>query len=133
MVNTQIILGRLGKDPEVRYSNNGGAIVNFNVASNHRYKNKAGEKVDETAWHKCVAFGKTAEICGEYLKKGSLVHIMGRTQTREWKDKDDNKRFTTEVIIEKMQMVPQGPSKPAEKTGIENPYNDSNIPDDVPF
>jgi single-strand DNA-binding protein len=104
-VNKVILVGRLGKDPEVRYSNDGNAITNFNLATSRSYKKKDGEKVDETEWHRCVSFGRTAEVCGEYLKKGSLIYIEGRLQTRDWEDKDGNKRWTTEVIIDNMKML----------------------------
>ena len=104
-VNKVILVGRLGKDPEVRYSNNGNAITTFNLATSRVYKNKQGEKVDETEWHRCVSFGRTAEVCGEYLHKGSLIYIEGRLQTRDWEDKDGNKRWTTEIIIDNMRML----------------------------
>jgi len=105
-VNKVILVGRLGKDPEVRYSNNGAAITNFNLATDRTYKKKdSEEKVQETEWHRCVSFGRTAEVCGEYLKKGSLIYIEGRLQTRDWEDKDGNKRWTTEVIIDQMKML----------------------------
>jgi len=136
-VNKVILVGRLGKDPEVRYSNNGNAITNFNLATSRVYKNKQGEKVDETEWHRCVSFGRTAEVCGEYLHKGSLIYVEGRLQTRDWEDKDGNKRWTTEIIIESMKMLgsknDRGGSS-EEKSG--NPFDKgpSDIPDDdVPF
>ena len=136
-VNKVILVGRLGKDPEVRYSNNGNAITNFNLATSRVYKNKQGEKVDETEWHRCVSFGRTAEVCGEYLHKGSLIYVEGRLQTRDWEDKDGNKRWTTEIIIDNMRMLgsknDRGGSS-SENSG--NPFDKgpSDIPDDdVPF
>ena len=136
-VNKVILVGRLGKDPEVRYSNNGNAITNFNLATSRVYKNKQGEKVDETEWHRCVSFGRTAEVCGEYLHKGSLIYVEGRLQTRDWEDKDGNKRWTTEIIIDNMRMLGSkndtGGSS-GESSG--NPFDKgpSDIPDDdVPF
>ncbi len=136
-VNKVILVGRLGKDPEVRYSNNGNAITNFNLATSRVYKNKQGEKVDETEWHRCVSFGRTAEVCGEYLHKGSLIYVEGRLQTRDWEDKDGNKRWTTEIIIDNMKMLgsknDRGGSS-EESSG--NPFDKgpSDIPDDdVPF
>ncbi|MCK4883578.1 MAG: single-stranded DNA-binding protein [Candidatus Diapherotrites archaeon] len=104
-VNKVILVGNLGKDPEIRYTNNGNCITNFSLATSRVWKNKDGEKQDETEWHRCVAFGRTAEICGEYLHKGSLIYIEGRLQTRDWEDKDGVKRYTTEVIIENMKML----------------------------
>jgi single-strand DNA-binding protein len=103
-VNKVILVGRLGKDPEVRYAQSGTAVTNFTMATTRTYK-KENERVDETEWHKIVAFGRTGEICGEYLNKGSQVYIEGRIQTREWEDKDGNRRWTTEVITERMQML----------------------------
>ena len=136
-VNKVILVGRLGKDPEVRYSQGGSAVTNFNLATSRVYKNKQGEKVDETEWHKCTAFSRTAEICGEYLHKGSLIYVEGRLQTRDWEDKDGNKRWTTSIIVENMRMLGskgEGAGAPA-KSG-DNPFDKgpSNIPDDdVPF
>ena len=136
-VNKVILVGRLGKDPEVRYSNNGNAITNFNLATSRVYKNKQGEKVDETEWHRCVSFGRTAEVCGEYLHKGSLIYVEGRLQTRDWEDKDGNKRWTTEIIIDNMRMLGSKNDRSgssAESSG--NPFDKgpSDIPDDdVPF
>ena len=138
-VNKAILVGRLGKDPEVRYSNNGNAITNFNLATSRVYKNKDGEKVDETEWHRCVSFGKTAKICEEYLKKGSLIYVEGRLQTRDWEDKDGNKRWTTEIILENMRMLGskgESGSGSSASSGNKNPFDKgpSNIPDDdVPF
>ena len=136
-VNKVILVGRLGKDPEVRYSNNGNAITNFNLATSRVYKNKQGEKVDETEWHRCVSFGRTAEVCGEYLHKGSLIYVEGRLQTRDWEDKDGNKRWTTEIIIDNMRMLGSKNDRDgssSESSG--NPFDKgpSDIPDDdVPF
>ena len=100
-VNKVILIGRLGKDPEIRYTPSGTAVTNLSLATS--FKPKDGE--EKTEWHRCVAFGKTAEICGQYLHKGSQVYIEGRLQTRDWEDKDGNKRFTTEVLVERMQML----------------------------
>ena len=136
-VNKVILVGRLGKDPEVSYSNNGNAITNFNLATSRVYKNKQGEKVDETEWHRCVSFGRTAEVCGEYLHKGSLIYVEGRLQTRDWEDKDGNKRWTTEIIIDNMRML--GSKNDRGGSSVEssgNPFDKgpSDIPDDdVPF
>ena len=105
MVNLNILVGRLGKDPEMKYATSGTCIANFTVATSRSYKNKQGEKVEDTEWNRCVAFGRTGEVCGEYLHKGSLVFITGRLQTREWEDKDGVKRYTTETVVERMQML----------------------------
>jgi single-strand DNA-binding protein len=136
-VNKVILVGRLGKDPEVRYSTNGNAITNFNLATSRVYKNKQGEKVDETEWHRCVSFGRTAEVCGEYLHKGSLIYVEGRLQTRDWEDKDGNKRWTTEVIIDSMKMLGSKNDRGVSSAeSSDNPFDKgpSDIPDDdVPF
>ena len=136
-VNKVILVGRLGKDPEVRYSNNGNAITNFNLATSRVYKNKQGEKVDETEWHRCVSFGRTAEVCGEYLHKGSLIYVEGRLQTRDWEDKDGNKRWTTEIIIDNMRMLGSKNDRGGSSgESSDNPFDKgpSDIPDDdVPF
>lgn len=130
-VNKVILIGRLGKDPEVRYSQSGTAFANFNLATSRNYTNKQGEKVDETEWHRCVAFGRTGEVCGEYLHKGSQIYVEGRLRTREWQDKDGNKRWTTEVLVERMQMLgSKGERDQAPSSVSEDPFN--KMPDDVP-
>jgi single-strand DNA-binding protein len=105
MVNKAILIGRLGKDPEVRYTPDGTMVTNFNLATDEQWKDKAGEKVQKTEWHRIVTFGKLAEICGNYLVKGKLVFIEGRIQTRSWEDKDGVKRFTTEIVANDMKML----------------------------
>ncbi len=103
-VNKVILVGRLGKDPEIRYTQSGTAVANFTIATSRTYK-KENERVEETEWHRIVAFGRTAEVCGEYLGKGSQIYIEGRIQTRSWDDKDGNKRWTTEIITDSMKML----------------------------
>ena len=104
-VNKVILLGRLGKDPEMRYTNNGTAVCNFSVATSETWKDQSGEKQERTEWHHIVAFGKLGEICGEYLVKGKQVYIEGKLQTQEWEDRDKNKRTKTQIIITSMQML----------------------------
>ena len=104
-VNKVILVGRLGADPEVRYTNTGTAVANFNMATSSSYTDKSGEKTEKTEWHRIVAFGKLGEICGEYLAKGKQVYIEGRLQTRDWEDRDGNKRKTTEIVAGVMQML----------------------------
>jgi len=143
-INKVILIGRLGRDPEVRYASSGTAVCNFTMATSRTYKDKQGERKDETEWHRVVAFGRTAEICGEYLKKGSQIYIEGRLQTRKWQDKDGNDRWTTEVITDAMRMLDSrgnnmqdaqnGSSQSA--SGGSDPYQPlpGDIPDsDVPF
>lgn len=105
MVNKVILIGRLGADPEVRYTQEGMMVTNLRVATNEYRKDKSGERVDRTEWHRVVAFGKLAEICGNYLSKGRLVYIEGSLRTRQWEDKEGNKRSTTEIMANNMQML----------------------------
>jgi single-strand DNA-binding protein len=105
-VNKVILIGNLGRDPEVRYSPNGQAIANVNLATSESWKDKnTGEKQERTEWHRVVFFGRLAEIAGEYLKKGMQVYVGGRLQTRKWQDKDGNDRYTTEIVASDMQML----------------------------
>jgi single-strand DNA-binding protein len=131
-VNKVILIGRLGADPEVRYTGGGTAVTNFRMATSRTYNNKQGERVDETEWHRCVAFGRTAEVCGEYLHKGSQIYLEGRLRTRDWEDKDGNKRYTTEILIDRMQMLGSRGEREqaAAAPGGEDPFN--KLPDDVP-
>lgn len=109
-VNKVILIGNLGRDPEVRYSPNGQAIANVTLATSESWKDKnSGEKQERTEWHRVVFFGRLAEIAGEYLKKGAQIYVEGRLQTRKWQDKDGNDRYTTEVVATEMQMLgPRG-------------------------
>lgn len=134
-VNKVILVGNLGADPEMRYTPSGTAVANFRIATSETRTNKDGNKETKTEWHRIVTFGKLAEICGEYLAKGRQVYIEGRIQTRSWDDRDGNKRYTTEIIANTMQMLgakdsaasgaPQG-----QAPDMEEPPSDL---DDVPF
>ena len=104
-VNKVILVGRLGQDPDVRYMPNETAVCNFSLATSSSYKDKTGERVDQTEWHRIVMFGKVAEIAKEYLKKGSQIFIEGRLQTRKWQTKEGQDRYTTEVVAATMQML----------------------------
>jgi len=105
-VNKVILVGNLGKDPEVRYSPNGQAVANVTIATSESWKDKtSGEKQERTEWHRIVFFGRLAEIAGEYLKKGAQIYIEGRLQTRKWQDKDGHDRYTTEIVANEMQML----------------------------
>jgi single-strand DNA-binding protein len=105
-INKVILIGRLGRDPEVRYTPDGTAIANFSIATSEEWKDKGtGEKKERTEWHRIVAFRRLGEICGEYLSKGRQIYIEGRLQTRDWQDKDGNKRYTTEIVASQMQML----------------------------
>ena len=105
MINKVILIGNLGADPEVRYSQNGKAVANFRIATTETWKKQDGSKEEQTEWHRIVAFARLGEICGEYLAKGSKVYIEGRLQTRKWQDRDGNDRYTTEIVAREMKML----------------------------
>jgi len=139
MVNKVILVGRLGRDPEVRYTPDGTMVTTYTMATDEQWKDRnSGERTKRTEWHRIVTFAKLAEICGSFLSKGSLVYIEGRLQTRSWEDKDGNKRSTTEIVAQNMQML-----ESKGKDSGENPKASGNRPfspasempgdDDVPF
>ncbi len=104
-VNKVILVGNLGRDPEVRYMPNGEAVCNFSIATTDTWKDKSGARQERTEWHNIVMYRKLAEIAGEYLKKGRPVYVEGRLQTRKWQTKEGQDRYTTEIIAEQMQML----------------------------
>jgi single-strand DNA-binding protein len=104
-VNKVILVGRLGRDPETRYTGGGQAVANFSVATDETYKDKAGERQKRTEWHKIVVWGKQAEIAQQYLKKGSLIFVEGRIQSREWQDKEGQKRTSFEIVATNFRML----------------------------
>ncbi len=104
-VNKVLLIGRLGTNPEIRYTPTGSAVANFNVATNESWNDKNGQKQERTEWHRIVVWGKLAQLCGEYLTKGRQVYIEGRLQTRQWQDKDGQNRYTTEVIANTVQFL----------------------------
>jgi len=133
MINKVIIVGYVGKDAEIRYTPSGSSVANFSVATTEKWS-KNGEKTEKTEWHKIVAFGKLAEICGEYLTKGKLVYIEGKLQTRNWEDKDGIKRYSTEIIAGVMKMLggKTSSSGAGSSSGSGNTYHEPDL-DDVPF
>ena len=136
-VNKVILIGRLGKEPEVRYTPSGAAVANFPIATSREWKDKnTGEKQESTEWHRIVAWERLGEICGEYLHKGSQVYIEGRLQTRSWEDQQGNKRWTTEVVALSMQML-DSPQRGGETQTRNEPVPTEepvNLPeDDIPF
>ena len=133
MVNKAILIGRLGKDPEVRYLPDGTMVTNFRIATDETYKDKNGEKVQKTEWHQIVTYRKLAEICGNYLLKGKMVFIEGKIQTRSWEDKDGVKRYSTEIVASDMKMLDsRGQGKAGDPSSA--PIQDGGTPmDDVPF
>jgi single-strand DNA-binding protein len=104
-VNKVILIGNLGKDPELRYLPSGQAVVKFSLATGARWKDKDGQLQERTDWHNIVAFGRQGEVCNEYLKKGSPVYVEGRIQTRSYDDRDGNKRYITEIIAQSVRML----------------------------
>lgn len=159
-VNKVILVGTLGRDPEVRYTPNGNAIANLSVATSEQWTDKqTGERQDRTEWHRVVIFGKLAEIAGEYLKKGSQVYLEGKLQTRKWQDQSGQDRYSTEIVLDvngQMQMLggrndsrsqhdhmdapysasPSAPSSSASATHTtaqSSPFPPDDINDDIPF
>ncbi len=109
MLNKVMLIGNLGKDPEIRFTPSGDAVATFNVATTESWKDKDGQKQESTEWHRVVAWRKLAETCGEYLHKGSKVYIEGKLQTRKWQDQNGNDKFTTEIVAREMKMLsPKG-------------------------
>lgn len=150
-VNKAIIVGTLGKDPDVKYTAGGSAVVNVSVATNESWRDKnTGENVEKTEWHRIVIFGKLAEIAAQYLKKGSQVYFEGKIQTRKWQDQSGQDRYSTEIVANEMQMLggrqdasggtssfkpqqkPQQPSAPAKSSQFDAPPVDDGF-DDIPF
>ena len=138
-LNKAILIGNLGRDPEVRYTPNGVAVANFSIATSETWTNKDGEKETRTEWHRVVAFGRLGEICGEYLAKGKQIYIEGRIQTKDWEDRDGNKRTTTEIVASQMIMLGSRDSgdayKPEGSTGkgIQDSPVQAPEDDDIPF
>lgn len=107
-VNKVILIGNLGADPEVRFTPSGQAVANFRIATNESWTDKNGQKQERTEWHRIVVWGKLAELCGEYLKKGRQAYVEGRLQTREWTDKEGKKNYTTEIVANTVQFLGGG-------------------------
>ncbi|MEW6428906.1 MAG: single-stranded DNA-binding protein [Thermodesulfobacteriota bacterium] len=134
MVNKVILIGNLGADPEIRYAQNGTAVANLRMATTEVFGSGENRK-ESTEWHRVVAFGKLAEICGEYLSKGSRIYIEGRLQTRKWEDRDGVSRYTTEIVAREMKMLsPKGSGGGGAYGGSEEPpFPEPVMEDDVPF
>lgn len=105
MINKVILLGNVGRDPEVRHLDNNATVARFSLATSESYKNKSGEKVTNTEWHNIVAWRNQADFAGKYIKKGTLLYVEGKIRTRSWDDKEGNKRYTTEIEVENFQLV----------------------------
>lgn len=139
-LNRVTLIGNLGKDPEVRYMANGDAVANISVATTESWKDKNGEKQEKTEWHRVTFYRKLAEIAGEYLKKGSMVWLEGRLETRKWEDKGGVERYTTEIIASELKFLDRkkedgGKSYHSEKRAPATQTGTSfdNMDDDIPF
>ncbi|PLX00029.1 MAG: single-stranded DNA-binding protein [Marinilabiliales bacterium] len=145
-VNKVILVGNVGKDPDVRYLESGAAVANFPLATSETYKNRNGEKVTNTEWHNLVLWRGLAEIAEKYVKKGTLLFVEGKIRTRSWEDKEGTKRYTTEIVADNMQLLGRrqddGDSasqnrEGAESQKVEEPKNEDfsadNVDDDLPF
>jgi single-strand DNA-binding protein len=137
-VNKVILIGNLGRDPELRYTQGGQAVANFTMATTERFSTREGEKQERTEWHRVVAWGRTGELCAQYLSKGRSVYVEGRIQSREWEDKEGQKRRTTEIVATNVQFL--GGRGGAESLGAAPPSAGSGDAetgpppaDDVPF
>ena len=130
MLNKTMIIGRLGQDPELKYTNSGSGVCNLSLATTEKWTNKDGDRQEKTEWHKVVIFGKSAEFAGEYAHKGSLVYVEGRLQTRSWEDREGNKRYTTEVVAQNFRLLDKRQDR--EEKGEET-YESPNDESDVPF
>ncbi len=138
-INKAIIVGTLGKDPDVKHTAGGSTVVNLSVATNEAWKDKnTGENIEKTEWHRIVVFGKLAEICAQYLKKGSQVYFEGKIQTRKWQDQSGQDRYSTEIIANEMQMLGGRPER--DRSPISHRQASDQAPppvddgkDDIPF
>jgi len=140
-INKVILIGNLGRDPELRHTTSGIPVANFTMATTERWSDQSGERQERTEWHKIVVWNKQAEICNEYLTKGKQVYVEGSLQTREWTDRDGNKRYTTEVKARTVQMLGRATDRPTESqaapTAVADGGGQNREPsyeeDDVPF
>jgi single-strand DNA-binding protein len=141
-LNKAMIIGHLGRDPEVRYTEGGDAVANLAIATSESWKDKSGEKQERTEWHRVTAWGKLAEICGEHLKKGSQVYVEGKLQTRKYTDKDGVEKYTTEIRADQMRMLgrprdggggEQQQSRPQQQQRAQASKKQDDFDDDIPF
>ncbi len=128
-LNKVQLIGHLGADPESRFTTSGSAVTNFNLATNESWKSAEGDIKEKTEWHRVVLFGKMAETAAEYMKKGQLVYVEGRLQTRSWEDKDNVKRYTTEILCDNFTML----GRKGDDTGASSSAKVSEQDDDLPF
>jgi len=130
-MNKAMIIGNLGNDPELRYTQNSTAVATFSVATSERWKDSDGNKQERTDWHRVVAWGKLAEVCGEHLHKGNKVFIEGKSQTRKWEDNDGITRYTTEIIARELEML--GGNNGGADADSSSHDQEPPVPEDVPF
>ena len=128
-LNKVLLIGHLGADPESRFTTSGSAVTNFNLATNESWRSNEGDTKEKTEWHRVVLFGKMAETAAEYMKKGQLVFIEGRLQTRSWEDKDKVKRYTTEILCDNFTML----GRKGDGGSEESSPKDAEQDDDLPF
>lgn len=138
MLNKVLLIGNLGADPELRYTPGGTQVATFSIATSERWKGQDGKVQESTEWHRIVAWGKLAEICGQYLRKGSRIYIEGKLQTRKWQDRDGSDRYITEIVAREMKMLDTRNSAPApqqsEPGQAWNPQPQRMVPEEpVPF
>lgn len=131
-INKVILIGNLGRDPELRYTPGGTPVANFSIATTERWRNSEGENQEHTEWHNIVAWRRLAEISGEYLRKGSRVYIEGKIRTRSWEGQDGQKRYRTEIVVDNLMMLDTRgePGKAVDDSGFEP---DQISDDDIPF
>jgi single-strand DNA-binding protein len=133
-LNRVMLIGRLGADPEVRYTSGGSQVTNFTLATNEFWTGPDGKREERTEWHRIVAFGKLAEICGKYLNKGKQIYIGGKIRTRSWEDREGAKRYVTEIVAQEMKMLGVSPQEEriADVEALAPP-NAQVLEDDIPF
>jgi single-strand DNA-binding protein len=128
MINKVILIGNLGADPEIRYTQSGTPVASFRIATTERWKGQDGQMQEQTEWHSIVAWRRLAEICGEYLAKGSRVFIEGKLQTRKWQDQNGNDRYTTEIVAREMKMLSPRSGSGGEQSGGSQGYGAEPFP-----
>ena len=134
-LNKALIIGRIGKDPEIRHTQSGQAVATLSVATDESYKDKSGQKVEKTEWHKVVVWGKQADFVSNYLGKGRLVYVEGKIETRKWQDQNGQDRYSTEIKAVTIQAIDKKPDggQPAPQQPVHQPYNATDDMDGAPF
>ncbi len=133
MINKVILVGRAGQNPETKFTPGGNAVANFSLATNEKWTDKSGQKQEKTEWHKIVVWGKLAEICGQYLTKGSQAYVEGKIQTRQWQDKDGQTKYTTEIHAHTVQFLGSKARDAARPEAPEVQNTSQFTEEDIPF